>query len=180
VKGIVDAYGGKVEVESQVGKGSTFFVSIPFKKAPRSSEEQVLSEYGVLQGKTVLVAEDNPVNAEVLKRILGKISVSAVLAVNGREALDIFSSATPGTFFCVLMDIRMPVMDGIESAKAIRLSSHPDAMVIPIIAISANASEQDRTLSLEAGMNAHLAKPVIPRMLFDTLAGLIDQSSSVM
>ncbi|HBN12101.1 MAG TPA: hypothetical protein DD415_00630 [Clostridiales bacterium] len=123
-----------------------------------------------IAGLKVLAAEDNEINAEILVDLLDMEDVKCEIAVNGKEALDKFTSSAPGTYDIILMDVQMPVMNGYEATRAIRESSHPDAQTIPILAMTANAFDDDVKMALDAGMNAHMAKPVDIEKLKETIA----------
>ena len=127
-----------------------------------------------LAGRLVLMVEDMTVNAEVTRELLRIRDVEVEHAENGQIAVDLFSKSELGTYAAILMDVRMPVMDGIEVTKAIRAMERPDAKSIPIIAMTAQAFEEDVQRSLEAGMTAHLSKPVEPDKLFEVLESLIE------
>ena len=126
-----------------------------------------------LKGRRVLLAEDMMVNAEIMIMVLGMREIEVELAQNGRIAVDMFLEHEAGYYDAILMDMRMPEMDGLEATRAIRTSNHTDATSIPIIALTANAFDEDVQRSLQAGLNAHLSKPVEPDLLFDTLQDLI-------
>ncbi len=126
-----------------------------------------------LRGRRILVAEDVPVNAEIMKMMLEMQEMETDLAENGRIAVEKFSSHEPGYYSAILMDMRMPEMDGLEATRIIRAMEREDARAIPIIALTANAFDEDVQRSLQAGLNAHLSKPVQPDVLFDTLKKLI-------
>ena len=126
-----------------------------------------------LEGRRILMAEDIEINAEIMMDILSLKDAEADHAENGRIAVEMFEKSEPGTYAAILMDIRMPVMDGLEAAAAIRALDRPDAKKIPIIALTANAFDEDVQRSMQAGLNAHLSKPVEPEALFDTLENLI-------
>lgn len=134
------------------------------KSAPSVSE---------LDGKRVLVAEDMTVNAEIVKQLLSMNFMEVNHAKNGKEAVDLFTNSPEGHYDAILMDVRMPIMDGLSATKAIRASKHPDATSIPIVALTTNYFDEDVQRSMEAGMNAHLEKPVDPEQLFRTLAELM-------
>lgn len=125
-----------------------------------------------LEGLHMLIAEDVDINAEILADILDMEGVTSERAMNGQDAVDMFAKSEPGYFDAVLMDIRMPAMDGLMSARTIRTLERPDATTVPIIAITANAFEEDVQRSLQAGMNAHLSKPIDPDELFEALQRL--------
>ena len=122
-----------------------------------------------LSGKRILLAEDVEVNAEIIKMILQSRGIETDLAQNGRIAVDTFSASEPGYYFAVLMDMRMPEMDGLTATKVIRGLEREDAKNIPIIALTANAFDEDVQRSLQSGLNAHLTKPIKPELLFETL-----------
>jgi CheY-like chemotaxis protein len=121
----------------------------------------------------VLLCEDHPLNQKVAARLLEKAGVSVEIAGNGSIGVDMFSRSPVGYYDAVLMDVRMPVMDGIAATAAIRALAREDAPRVPIIAMTANAYEEDAEKSKAAGMNAHLSKPVDPNILYDTLAEFI-------
>ena len=127
----------------------------------------------MLEGRRVLIAEDMEINAEIMKMVLQMRQIEADIAENGRIALEAFRSHPAGYYDAILMDMRMPEMDGLEATKAIRALDRPDAKKIPIIALTANAFDEDVQRSLQAGLNAHLSKPVQPETLFETLEALI-------
>jgi len=127
-----------------------------------------------LNGRKILMAEDMPVNAEIMIMVLSMQGMEVEHAPNGQEAVDTFAKSPEGYFDAVLMDIRMPIMDGLKATETIRALERPDAKKIPIIAMTANAFDEDVQRSLQAGMNAHLSKPVEPEHLFKTLAELIE------
>ena len=126
-----------------------------------------------LAGRRILLAEDMPINAEIMMEVLEMRGMEAEHAENGRIAVDMFAQSPAGHYDAVLMDIRMPVMDGLQAAAAIRALDRPDAKLVPIIALTANAFDEDVQRSLQAGMNAHLSKPVEPEHLYETLEKLI-------
>ena len=126
-----------------------------------------------LAGKRILLAEDMAINAEIMIEILEMMDMTVEHAENGKIALELFSKNPEGHFDAILMDMRMPEMDGLHATMAIRAFPRPDAKKIPIIALTANAFTEDVQRSLQAGMNAHLSKPVEPERLYDTLAKLI-------
>ncbi len=126
-----------------------------------------------LEGSTVLIAEDMDVNAEILIALLEMRQIRSERAVNGQIAVELFSEHPAGYYDAILMDIRMPVMDGLEAARTIRSMDRADAKSIPVIAMTANAFEEDVQQSLQAGMNAHLSKPVEPERLYETLSRMI-------
>ncbi|MBR0227797.1 MAG: amino acid permease [Clostridia bacterium] len=140
---------------------------------PAGAEEAPEAGEGSLQGLRVLLAEDMEINAEILTDLLDMEGISAEHAENGQIAVDMFSAHPAGFYDAVLMDVRMPVMDGLEAARALRALDRPDAKTIPIIALTANAFDEDVQRSLQAGMNAHLSKPVEPDRLYETLRRLI-------
>ncbi len=129
-----------------------------------------------LSGKRVLVAEDVQINAEILKMILQMRGIDCDVAENGKIAVEMFSSKPEGTYSAILMDMRMPEMDGLEATRAIRAMKRADAKKIPIIALTANAFDEDVQRSLQAGLNAHLSKPVKPEQLYQTLEELIGKN----
>jgi CheY-like chemotaxis protein len=144
--------------------------------ADLATEEEVQEQAeSVLAGRRVLMAEDVEQNAEILEDLLDLEEMEAEHAVNGQVAVEMFSEKPAGYYDVVLMDVRMPVMDGLTASKAIRELNHPDAKTIPIIAMTANAFDEDVQRSLQAGMNAHLSKPVEPERLYETLGKLIRQ-----
>ncbi len=160
-KNMVDLMGGQIDVESEKGRGTTFTVHIPLKKATHvtdapEAETPVLT----LAGLHMLIAEDMALNAEILTDLLEMEDVTSEWAENGRRAVEMFEGSAPGHFSAILMDMRMPVMDGLAATRAIRALDRPDAATIPIIALTANAFEEDVRQCLRAGMNAHLSKPV--------------------
>ena len=126
-----------------------------------------------LEGRRILLAEDMPVNAEIMIMVLQMRQMEVDHAENGRIAIEKFSSHPEGFYDAILMDMRMPEMDGLEATKMIRAMDRKDAREIPIIALTANAFDEDVQRSLQAGLNAHLSKPVQPEALFETLESLI-------
>ena len=126
-----------------------------------------------LKGRRILLAEDIRVNAVIMKKLIEVKGAEIDHAENGKIVLDMFANSAPGWYDAILMDIRMPEMDGLEAAAAIRALDRPDARTIPIIALTANAFDEDVQRSLQVGMNAHLSKPVEPEHLYRTLEELI-------
>ena len=169
---IVTMMGGTIQVESVLNEGTRFTVKIPFEKAenqqssamqPKNPEEVDWS------GITILVAEDNELNMEILTSILEMKQIKTLRAVNGLEACRIFCESEPGAISLILMDMQMPVMNGLEAAEKIRASAHPCAETVPILAVTANAFTSDVKASLDHGMNDHIAKPVDSGLLFEKL-----------
>jgi PAS domain S-box-containing protein len=180
VKRLVSLMHGKIEVKSKLGEGTEFTVYLTFRKADAAigfdggSGPEDQSE---LDGKTILLCEDNEMNREIATAVLEKKGLNVVSAVNGKEGLTYFMRSHSGEISAILMDIRMPVMDGYETAKAIRASDHPDAKRIPIIALSADAYIDDINKAKEYGMNGHLSKPIDPELVYSTLYRLICSKS---
>ena len=183
-KSIVELMNGEIQVESEKGVGSTFTITVTLKDAHQgvftdganassgneaNREQKSEDETGGLAGLRVLIAEDMEMNAELLGDILDLEDVEHEWAENGQHALDLFSGKPVGYFDAILMDIRMPVMDGLQATRAIRALSRSDAKTVSIIAMSANAFAEDVQLSLQAGMNAHLSKPIDTDRLFEEL-----------
>lgn len=169
---------GDITVESTEGVGTTFTVSVELDVEQSSSvveqPEERVRECD-FTGKCVLLVEDHPLNTIVAKSLLTKRGLKVEHAQNGAEAVAIFEKSKEGSFDAILMDIRMPVMDGIEATKQIRELERSDAGRVPIIAMTANAYEEDRKRTASVGMNAHLAKPIDPKQLFKTLADFIPE-----
>ena len=173
VKSLLDMMGGTIEISSEVGAGSTFNVQIPLDidKNPRAREcadEQTCN--CSLAGMSVLLAEDNELNAEIAQTLLESEGIVVTRAANGNEAVDLYVGHPAGSFDAILMDIMMPGMDGYEATRAIRLSEKSDAADIPIIALTANAFAEDAQAAHDAGMNAHLPKPLDLNKLKNMLA----------
>lgn len=163
-KNIVELMGGTIQVFSEVDKGSLFRIELEFRisEDQTESEEERLTDINnsSLEGLYFLVAEDNEINAEILSEILEMEGADCVIVENGKLALERFKNSADGEFDAVLMDVQMPVMNGYEATRAIRSLERGDARAIPIIAMTANAFAEDEKDALEAGMNAHVAKPI--------------------
>lgn len=178
---IITAMQGNIRVESEPDKGSRFMVTLhlqlvgPQQQNICQEETPPENPEESLQGKRVLLAEDNELNMEIAQTILEEAGVVVDGAVNGQEALELFQSSPPGAYFAVLMDLQMPVMDGYTCTRRIRNSGHPQAGVIPIIALTANAFAEDIAKAMAAGMNGHVSKPIDYRRLFEILAQYAQQ-----
>ncbi len=144
-----------------------------FREAFRWKNANLEKKTADLKGRRILLAEDMSVNAEIMMMVLSMREMEVDLAENGQIAVDMFSGHEAGYYDAVLMDMRMPVMDGLEATRTIRALDRPDAGTIPIIALTANAFDEDVQRSMQAGLNAHLSKPVEPEALFETLENLI-------
>ena len=179
-KNLVDLMSGTIDVVSEEGKGSRFTVIIPMKVSEtlaEKKEETNENSENVLKGLNILVAEDNPLNSEIMTQIMKINGASVVIAPNGQEAVNTFKSNKEGTFDLILMDIQMPVMNGYEAARAIRALSNdnrPDASSIPIIAVTANAFTDDIREALLSGMNAHISKPINVNAMKSTVSKVLD------
>lgn len=179
VKNIVDYKGGTISVTSRQGEGTTFTVTLPlhFDTAAEHPVEKPTHTFGSadfdFSGKSLLLAEDHPINQKVAELILEKTGAAVTIVENGLQCTELFTGSAKGSFDAILMDIQMPIMNGYEAAQAIRSSTHPQSATIPIIVMTANAFAEDIKNALSAGMNAHIAKPIDPQKLYETLAAYI-------
>lgn len=176
VKDIVDRMNGTIKLESKENVGTTFTVTIPLEidhNAEKKQQKKV--EKPDLSGKSVLLVEDNELNLEIAKMLLEDEKMVVTTAENGEEAVDIVSQSVPGRFDFIFMDIMMPVMDGLEAARQIRTLNRKDTKEIPIIAMTANAFQDDIRDCIDAGMNAHIAKPIDSKKIEDTLQLVLKQ-----
>ena len=175
-RNMIDLMGGEIAVESEKGRGTTFTVRIPLKKAEHVEKRAEAPAPGCsLAGLHMLIAEDMELNAEILSDLLEMEDISSEWAENGRRAVEMFEESAPGHFSAILMDMRMPVMDGLAATREIRKLDRPDAAAIPIIALTANAFEEDVKQCLQAGMNAHLSKPVDIGQLKTLLGNMVNE-----
>ncbi|MEG0157054.1 MAG: ATP-binding protein, partial [Anaerovoracaceae bacterium] len=174
VKRLVDLMDGTITVSSTLGKGTTFTLALKVASTPVGIEAPPTPEEkkNALAGKRILLCEDHPMNIEITSRLLSKKGILFDVAENGALGLERFSASSPNYYDGILMDILMPVMDGLTATEKIRQLDRPDAKTIPIIAMTANAFDEDVEKSIEAGMNAHLTKPVSPQMLYAALEKL--------
>lgn len=173
-KQLVELMGGTMSFTSVLGQGTTFTIRLPFEKCKRSEIPQAVradaGDGDALQGLRVLLVEDNDLNAEIAQFTLGHAGAVVTHAKDGESAVEMFTASAPYEYDVVLMDIMMPGIDGLEATRQIRALDREDAATTPIIAVSANAFADDRRLSREAGMNAHLSKPVSSQELVEALA----------
>lgn len=180
-KSLVEAMGGTIAVKSQQGVGTTITIHLGFELAPPGSIKEPESYTpacpATLSGKRVLLAEDHPLNSVIAQRLLEKRGMIVTTAENGKVAVDAFKASPLNGFDVILMDIRMPEMSGLEAARVIRALDREDAARIPIIAMSANAYQEDIRKSIDAGMNKHLPKPVDPAVLHQTLEEFLRPTS---
>lgn len=179
-RNIAREMGGDITVESELGIGSIFTLVYRYEyrvvdvNEPYSIEKEEERDFEKLRGKKVLLAEDNPQNATIAIKILEKCGIIVEHASDGKEAVMLYKSNPAYTYDAILMDVRMPKVSGLHAAKTIRNQEKEDADDIPIIAMTANAFEEDREKSIEAGMNAHLAKPVEPDELYNMLLDFLE------
>ena len=179
VRQLLDTMGGTIAVKSEAGKGTVFFIEAKFDSisADELVDEQVRkapADYkSILAGKHVLLCEDHPLNIEIGRTLLEDAGMIVNVAEDGQLGLDAFLQAREGFYDVVIMDIRMPVMDGYEAARKIRSLCRSDAGTVPIIAMTADAFNDDVEKCFEAGMNGHIAKPIDPEVMYKTIAEMI-------
>jgi CheY-like chemotaxis protein/two-component sensor histidine kinase len=183
VKRLLDSMGGSISVKSRVGEGTTFtllaeFDCVPDEGAASGTAPGGEDDAAVLAGRRVLLCEDHPLNQEIARALLSARGVSVETAENGRQGVELFRKSPVGYFDAVLMDIRMPVMDGYAAAKNIRSLRRADAGSVPIIAMTADAFADDVRKCFAAGMNGHIAKPVDPSRLYAVLSDVLENCES--
>ena len=183
-KSIIDLMDGTIEVITSPGSGTTIVIRLKLRIAKEkdmtsdrqdadTTEEVQASAPVDFTGKRLLLVEDNMINMEIAQMILAEAGFTVETAENGKIALDMVSSSEPGHYDAILMDIQMPVMDGYEATREIRALQNKDLADIPILAMTANAFKEDQLAILEAGMQAHIAKPVDVDLLMKTLASVL-------
>lgn len=170
---LVHFMGGDIHVNSHIGEGTEFFFSLPFQRLGQNQNVIEESEEYNFQGKKLLLVEDNDLNVEIAQTLLEMVGFEVDVAENGKIAVEKFEETKPGNYDAILMDIRMPVMDGWEATRRIRTSKKADSKTISIVALSANAYEEDSKRSIENGMNGHLAKPIEVEHLYRVLNQLV-------
>lgn len=176
VKRLLDLMGGTITVRSEPNMGSSFTVNMTIDSIPLEAYAGTAAEKDTgagaedLAGRRVLLCEDHPLNQEIARSLLENRRMDVTIAEDGKAGVELFRRSPPGSFSAILMDIRMPVMDGYEAARAIRALNRPDAGTVPIIAMTADAFTDDVQKCLDAGMNGHIAKPIEPARLYQTLA----------
>ena len=176
-KKLIEKMGGTITFESEKGVGTTFMIQIPFRidtEADTRIKQEERSKASI-QGLHILLVEDNDLNMEIAEFVLENEGAIVIKAENGKEAVDIFQSSGIGECDAILMDIMMPVMDGLTASRIIRAMDRPDARTIPIIAMTANAFTEDKIKAKEAGMDEHIAKPLDRRVLVEVVARLINK-----
>lgn len=182
VKQIVNLMGGYIRVESEPGKGTLFYITLVLPLVERSggkqaeplkTEDRVVS----LEGRHILVCEDDPINAEITAELIRREGMTADIAKNGQEGVEHFTASSEGFYSAILMDIRMPIMDGWEATAKIRSLERKDALTIPIIALSADAFVQERMATEKTGLTGNLPKPINPKKLYESLAEYIEKQA---
>ncbi len=178
-KSYVDMLDGEIDVKSKLNVGTKFVVEIPVDINYEKSEESVgIQDEGLLSGRRILLVEDNKLNAEIAGEILKSAGAQVTFAENGKNAVDVFKKSEVMYFDLILMDIMMPEMNGHEATKAIRKFERKDAKTIPIVAMTANAFEEDKQAALESGMNAHVAKPIDINVLMQVIIDMLSHKSN--
>jgi signal transduction histidine kinase/CheY-like chemotaxis protein len=164
VKSLTELMGGTVKVQSAPGEGSSFEIRLPLKRGAAEltgDGRKPENSTAAFQKQRILLAEDNPLNQQIAVMLMEEqLNLSVQAVDDGEKAVEAMEKSAPGYYSAVILDVQMPVMDGLEAARAIRVLSRPDAKTVPILALSANTYDEDIRQSLEAGMNAHLAKPI--------------------
>ena len=174
IKSMIELMGGSIQVESRQGIGTKFTIDLSFdialKEEVYGSEDTIESSaIHTIKGKRILLVEDNELNAEIAKTVLEDVGALITRAENGQQALELFKEKPAGTFDVILMDLMMPVMDGYTATRKIRELERSDAKTVPIIAMTANAFEEDKKMALASGMNDHVAKPIDMNVLLPTI-----------
>ena len=173
VRELVEQMGGTIAFTSKRGVGTTFVVTLTFRldpSAPKESEKVPEDTPVSIEGVRILLAEDNELNMEIARFLLENAGAAVTCVWNGQQAVDAFAASQPGSFDIILLDVMMPVMDGLEAARVIRAMDRPDAQSIPLIAMTANAFSDDVERSLQAGINEHLSKPIDADKVLKTIA----------
>ena len=182
VRGLVEKMNGTIEVTSREEEGSTFVITLPFEIAPEQQperpDESAAEEAKSIRGLCLLLVEDNDLNAEIAQTMLEDEGAQVTVAENGKRAVERFQSSLPGTFDAILMDVMMPVMDGLTATRAIRALDRPDAATVPILAMTANAFKENAEKCFAAGMNAHLTKPLRPEEMVRAIARCCDKEKA--
>ncbi len=172
MKSLVESMGGTIKLDSELNVGTSFTVELYTDRSTNEKSEKTVenSSLKCLEGLRILLVEDNSMNILVARNLLEKKGCMVNVATNGLKAVELFSDSAEGYYGTILMDIRMPVMNGLDAARKIRSLKRADAAAVPIIAMTADVFDEDRDKTLEAGMNAHIAKPIVPQLLFDAIA----------